>query len=64
MLYEQIIEAGYDATAFQVYCETIKENGSQDIDLWTVPEMTKLISDFRRKEEYLINIKTVSKWRE
>lgn len=47
----QIIDAGYDHVAFQVYCEQIKQNGSQDIDLWTYEELLKTVQDFKRREE-------------
>ncbi|CAD8164542.1 unnamed protein product [Paramecium octaurelia] len=51
ILMSQVVEAGYDTIAFQVYCEQIKQNGSQDIDLWTFEELQKTIQDFIKKED-------------
>ncbi|CAD8101533.1 unnamed protein product [Paramecium sonneborni] len=51
LLMSSIVDAGYDTIAFQVYCEQIKQNGSQDIDLWTYEELQKTIQDFIKKED-------------
>jgi hypothetical protein len=51
LLKEQILDQGYDALAFQVFCEQLKKGGGDDIDAWTYAELETTIANFKRKEE-------------
>lgn len=54
LLKDEIIDQGYEPLAFQVYCETLKRDGGEDIDAWGYEELNTTIQAFKKKEEYYI----------
>ncbi|CAK72978.1 unnamed protein product (macronuclear) [Paramecium tetraurelia] len=48
LLKAEILDKGYDSEAFISYMEQQKENGGQDIDMWTYQELSLAIAQFQQ----------------
>ncbi|CAD8087533.1 unnamed protein product [Paramecium sonneborni] len=61
LLKTEILDKGYDSENFINFMELQKENGGQDIDMWTYQELTQAINQFQQlnqpqQDEQLQNI--------
>lgn len=51
LLKGEILDQGYDPLSFQIYCEQLKKDGSDDIDAWDYEELKQTIKEFKQKED-------------